>query len=120
MESIDSNLCAGVLEMIEQTDWTLQRIRGAYAEILKAYNALFPIHSNGRRVKNEIVWDNFDPGGDNFYLEVFPKKFRKNFPRLKKAADQSGNAQTWHAGESLDDLRQGMKGRVNKALEFGI
>ncbi len=99
---------------------TLQEIRKAYGETLKAYNALFPIHSNGRRVKNEIAQDNFDPGGDSFYLEIFPEKFRKNFPRLKKAADQSGGSRVWHRGDHLDGLSQGMKDRIEKALKFGI
>ena len=45
---------------------------------------------------------------------------REISPRLKAAADQSGNAKTWHAGEPLNGLSQGMRERIEKALKFGF
>jgi hypothetical protein len=105
--------------MSEKNHWTLSKIREVYDEILRSYNVLFPLHPD-RRVKEGAELDGFDPGGDNFYLEIFPEKAKRILPKLKRAADQSGNAQTWRAGESLDSLSQGMRERVNVARKFGI
>ena len=117
-----SDLCAGALEMTEQTDWPLQRIREAYSEILRAYNILFPLHADGKRGKKEekVVLDAFDPEGNKFYKKAFFRKMREVSLKLKVAADQSGNAQTWHAGESLEGLNERMKERIDRALKFGI
>ena len=105
--------------MSEKNHWTLPKIREAYSEILGSYNVLFPIQLGGKK-KDETVLDAFDPEGDNFYLDVFPKKAREVLRKLKKDADRSGNAQVWHKGEPLDSLNQRMKGRIEKALKYGI
>jgi hypothetical protein len=106
--------------MTSRSEWSLKEIRAAYSEILKAYNALFPIYPNIKREKDETIQDNFDPGGDKFYSEILPKKFRENFRRLQKAADQSGNPMIWHRGDPLDGLSPGMRERIERALKFGI
>lgn len=106
--------------MTEQTDWTLQKIREAYRDILRAWNILFPLYPNGRREKEEEVLDAFDPGKDKFYLEFFSKKAKRILPKLKRAADQSGGAQIWRRGDPLDGLNQGLRGRVEMALKLGI
>lgn len=99
--------------------WTLEEIRKAYREILRAWNVLFPIYPDGRRGE-EIILDAFDTDGDDFYRKTFFKKMEEVSPRLRTAADQSGNAKVWHTGESVDGLSQGMKERVERALRFGI
>lgn len=105
--------------MSEKDHWTLQKIREAYSEILRSYNVFFPIQLGGKK-KNEVALDAFDCEGDNFYLDVFPKKARKALRKLKKDADRSGNVQVWNKGETLNSLNQDMKERIEKALKFGI
>ncbi len=41
-------------------------------------------------------------------------------PRLKAAADASGNPHIWRTGMPLGNLPEGMKKRVEMALRFGI
>jgi len=41
-------------------------------------------------------------------------------PRLKKAADESGNPVVWHRGDPVEVLPEGMKKRIEMAQEFGV
>lgn len=97
---------------------TLQEIRQAYGEILKAYNGIFPIHPE-TRIKFEDDTDILDRREEDFRA-AFLWKAKKILPNLKEAADQSGNVKIWHRGDSLEGLNQGMKKRVEKALKLGI
>jgi len=96
----------------------LKEIRVAYGEILRAYNALFPLFPM-MRTEGEDITENFEKGDESLNLMV-RVKVRENIPKLKEAADQSGNAVSWHRGESLDGLNQNLKDRVEKALKLGI
>jgi hypothetical protein len=96
---------------------TLQEIREAYAEILRAYNAIFPVHPE-TRIKFEDETEGLDRGDQNF-LDTFRMKAKKIVPKLREAADQSGNVKVWHRGNPLEGLNQGMKERVEKALNLG-
>jgi hypothetical protein len=97
---------------------TLQEIREAYGEILRAYNELFPLHPQTRR-KSKDETEIFDRGDQDFLKEV-RMKLKKVFPKLRETADRSGNAQVWHRGEPLDKVTQGMRNRIGKALRLGI
>ena len=106
--------------MIGKAQWTLKEIREAYGEILRAYNILFPLHPQTRIEREDIIGDpKFSSYGDDFHV-TFCAKYRKILPELKEAADRSGNAVTWHHGESLDGLDQRMRDRIERALKFGI
>jgi hypothetical protein len=105
--------------MTEKAQWTLKEIRDAYGEILRTYNILFPLHPQ-TKIEREDVINTFDLNrGDNI-ADEFNAKAKKILPKLKEAADQSGNAVTWHRGEPLDGLNQSMKERIEKTLKFGI
>jgi len=56
---------------------------------------------------------------ENLFL-TFGEKYRKTFPELKIAANQSGNSVVWRVGEPLDDLNQSLRDRIERALKFGI
>jgi hypothetical protein len=104
--------------MNDRSEWTLKEIREAYREILRAYNDLFPVHPQ-TTTKYEDGTQGFDQGDYNF-LDTFRMKAKEVVPKLKQAADQSGNAQIWHRGEPLDSLNQGMRDRIGKALKLEI
>jgi hypothetical protein len=97
---------------------TLQEIRDAYREVLQAYNDLFPLHPQ-ITMKCEDETENFSQGDDSF-LNAFRTKAKKVAPKIKEAADQSGNPVIWHRGESFEGLSLGMRERVEGALKFGI
>jgi hypothetical protein len=105
--------------MSGETEWTLQKIRQAYGEILEHYNILFAPQPSREKEGKEIP-DAFETDGDDFYRKTFPGKFKEVFPKIKAAADHSGNAKTWRAGEPLDGLNEGLKERIRRGLEFGI
>ena len=110
----------GRIEMTKKDQWTLQEIREAYIEILKSYNALFPLEPLMRREVEQIEMpETFHRGDDNFQKGLMTE-MKKVIPKLREAADQSGGAVTWRYGESLDGLNQGLKNRVERALKFGI
>lgn len=104
--------------MTEKT-WTLREIQDAYAEILKAFNVVYPVGSVPKR-KDETLPEAFDPEGERFFQDTFIEMAKKAIPKLKAAADRSGNARIWHRGESLDGIDQRMRERIEKALEFGF
>ncbi len=97
---------------------TLQEIRQAYGEILRAFNTLYPLHPATRKEPQDIT-DNFDKG-DESLIEAIRTKARKIFPKLKGTADQSGNVKVWHRGDPLEGLNRGMRERIEKALKLGI
>lgn len=107
--------------MSGETEWTLHEIRQAYGEILKHYNILIAPQPNRKR-EEETVPDSLalDIEEDQFDRKAFFAKMKEVYPKLKEAADRSGNAQTWHAGQSLDGLSQGMRERIEKGLKFGF
>lgn len=105
--------------MTQKVQWTLEEIRDAYGEILRAYNALFPLHPE-KRTEGDDVRNGFDFKEEAFCSDAFRKKVTRVLSRLKEAADQSGNAVTWHRGQSLEGLNQSLKDRVEKALKLGI
>ena len=97
---------------------TLQEIREAYGEILRAYNDLFPLHPQERK-EHEETMENVGYV-DIEFLQKFRTKGKEIISKLKEAADQSGNPVMWRRGEPLEDLNSGMKARILKAVEFGI
>jgi hypothetical protein len=98
---------------------SLEEIREAYGEILRAYNELFPLHPE-KRIESDDVRNGLDSEEEAFCSDAFRKKATEVLSRLKKVADRSGNAQIWHVGESLDNLNQGMRERIEKAIRSGI
>jgi hypothetical protein len=105
--------------MIDKPQWTLKEIRDAYGEILRGYNAIFPLHPQAKIQREDII-NTFDLNRGDDIADEFKTKAKKILPKLKEAADQSGNALIWHRGESLDGLNQSMKERIEKTLKFGI
>ena len=106
--------------MIEKFQWTLKEIRGAYGEILRAYNAIFPLHPETRIKGEDVITDFLDfDFGDNSIIER-NKMLTKISSKLKEAADRSGNAATWHRDEPLDGLNQSLRERIERALKLGI
>jgi len=118
MVATDSNRHTTAFGMSDRSEWTLKEIREAYGEILWAYNDLFPLHRQ-KRTEHEEPMESVDYG-DIEFLENFRAKGKEIIPKLKEAADQSGNPVIWRRGESLEDLNPGMRGRILKGLEFGI
>jgi hypothetical protein len=105
--------------MTEENQWMLEEIREAYAQILAAFNELFPVHPQ-RRIEEDVSGGfSFDRGNDSF-IDAFRRKTKEVLPKLKEAADQSGNAVSWYRGQSLEGLNQSLKDRVEKALKVGI
>ncbi len=99
----------------------LKEIRDAYGEALSAYNELFPLYHSGRVDRGEILPEGLNIDlGEKDNINAFRKKATEMAFKLKEAADKSGNAVTWHRGESLEGLNQSLKKRVLKGLEFGI
>jgi hypothetical protein len=96
----------------------LKEIRAAYAEILSAWNVVSPPIAQSVREDKEMMADSVDMDEESTMSTM--GKLRKVHPELKREADQSGNAQVWHRGESLDGLSPGMKERIERALRFGI
>jgi len=41
-------------------------------------------------------------------------------PRLKQAADESGNPKVWRRGDPVEMLPEGMKKRIEMAQQFGV
>ncbi len=119
MESRDPDLCKATYEVNTTTAWTLQKIREAYFENLELFNdrSLFLIRETNRK---ETELDTPDPDGLSPFESNLLEKLKEVGPKLRAAADQSGNAQTWQIGQSLDGLSQGIKERVEKALLLGI
>jgi hypothetical protein len=105
--------------MTEKIQWTLKEIREAYLEILRAYNAIFPVHPE-TRMKFEDDTDILDPRKEDFRIAFRFRKTKEILPKLKEAADQSGNIKIWHRGDPLEGLNRGMKERVEKALKLGV
>ena len=107
--------------MNKKNRWTLKEIREAYGQILGAYNEIFPVRAETRKcvegmesMGDEILKDDGD------IKKAFQAQARKTLPKLKEAADSSGNPITWRRGESLDGLSQSLRDRVEKALKLGI
>jgi hypothetical protein len=48
------------------------------------------------------------------------EKMRSIEPRLKQAADESGNPVVWYRGDPIKGLPEGMRQRVETAMRFGI
>jgi hypothetical protein len=103
--------------MSDRSEWTLQRTREAYGEILWAYNNLFPLHRQ-KRTEHEEPMESIDYG-DIEFLENFRRKGKEISGKLKRAADQSGNAVVWRRGDSLEGLSLGMKERIERGLKRG-
>jgi hypothetical protein len=116
-ETNDGNFHSKVKGMSDGSEWTLEKIRKAYGEVLWAWNELFPLHPQKRSDQEEPM-ESVDYG-DIEFLETFRRKGKEIGGKLKKAADQSGNPVVWHRGDPLDSLTPGMKGRIKRALEFG-
>ncbi len=117
MVAADENSHTNGQGMSEKT-WTLDEIRKAYGEIWRAYNELY---RSAKTDREEIFPDVFNiehEGRDS--LIMLRKKAIEAIPKLKEAADRSGNAVVWHAGEPLDILSKGLKERIERALEFGF
>ncbi|MBM4305715.1 MAG: hypothetical protein FJ115_02050 [Deltaproteobacteria bacterium] len=99
--------------------WTLEEIREAYREVLTLYNELFPL-----RVREKIDREEIFPEAISHDFEVATDKFRKNLAEkarnLKEAADRSGNAVTWHRGDLLEGLNEGLRKRIEAAIKLGI
>jgi hypothetical protein len=105
-----------------KTRWTLKEIREAYRQSLEAYNELFPPHPETKKTPGSITEDmgeNF-PKDEEHFNKTLMKRLKKIFPKVKEAADHSGNAFVWHRGDPLDGLNQVMRERIEKALNFGI
>lgn len=97
----------------------LKEVREAYRDILRFYNALFPLHPE-RRTGGVDVEEGCDLEEENFCADAFRKKATKVLSRLKDVADQSGNAVIWRRGESFESLNYSLRNRIEKALKFGI
>jgi hypothetical protein len=97
---------------------TLREIREAYGEILAAYNEFFPVHPKTRG-QTEAIEQLFDQGEDDPSVTT-RKKMSAIFPKIKEAADKSGNPIVWHRGDPLDNLNPAMRKRIEKALKFGV
>lgn len=104
--------------MSEKLQWSLREIRNAYGEILRAYNALFPLSPDVERGE-EVMADSPDTDEESSYLSTM-KSLKKAHNSLKEAAKESGNAQCWRVGEPLDGVNERMRARISKALELGI
>ena len=104
--------------MNDGSEWTLKEVREAYGEILRAYNNLFPLHPQ-KRSDHEEPMEGVDYG-DIGFLEEFRRKGKEIGAKLKRAADQSGNAVVWLRGDSLEGLSPGMKERIERGLKRGI
>jgi hypothetical protein len=111
--------------MSEKVQHNLKEIRGAYAEILSAYNATFPLDPPTKKdadMMDRFAEDTTDKSdkGNHDLPRILRAKAKKALPMLKEGADQSGNAVSWHRGQPLDDLNQGLKDRIERALKLGI
>jgi hypothetical protein len=104
--------------MSDGSEWTLEKIRKAYGEVLRAYNDLFSLHRQ-KRTEHEEPMESVDYGEIEF-LENFRRKGKEIGAKLKRAADQSGRPVIWYRGDPLDGLTTGMKERVRKALIYGV
>jgi hypothetical protein len=96
----------------------MKEIREAYGEALRAYNELFSLQS--RRIDREDLLPEGFSSDREEPIGTFRKKATEITPKLKEAADKSGNAVTWYRGDPLDGLDQSLQNRVLKALKFGI
>jgi hypothetical protein len=96
----------------------LKEIRNAYREILAAFNEAFPPGLRLRTAGDDIT-ENFDKG-DESLIETVRAKAKERGPKLREAADESGNARVWRSGEPLEGLPQNMKERIERALKLGI
>ena len=104
--------------MKNKTSLTLGEVRDAYGEILGAYNELFPVHP-ASRTEGEDITGKFGKGEESL-IDAASAKMREMGPKLKEAADQSGNAVIWRRGDSLEGLNQSLKCRIEAAIKFGI
>jgi hypothetical protein len=104
-------------EATKDNRWTLKEIRESYMEILRAYNELFPLDPVMRKDPEETM-DRIDINKENSHKIMM--KMREFAPRLRKAADESGNAVSWHCGQSMEDLNRGLRERIEKAIRLGI
>lgn len=105
--------------MSEKPQWSLREIRAAYTEILRAYNALLPLNPDIKKMEEETLSDSIEIDEEGSYLKTM-KRLKKAHNSLKEGANESGNPQVWHRGESLNGLNQGMKERIERGLKFGI
>jgi hypothetical protein len=108
----------GAFRMSNEFEWTLQRIREAYGDILRAWNDLFPLYPQKGSDQQEPM-ESID-FGDIEFLEKCRRKGKEIGIKLKKAADQSGNAVVWRRGDPVDGLPNGIRERVERALKLGI
>ena len=100
-------------------NWTLKEIREVYRENLKLYNETFPPFPERRKEDNEGEPEELFHRGEN-YIEALDEKLKKVLPKLKAAANESGNAVVWVRGQSLDGLNEGIHQRIRMALDFGV
>lgn len=111
----------------------LQKIREAYWENLRLYNELFPIHSVSQRrnwrinsreelsdIKEISDIKNIKISEDIKEFLSLSKILEEKEKGFEKRADQSGNPQIWRRGDPLDNLSQGLRERIERALNFGI
>jgi hypothetical protein len=104
--------------MTEKIQWTLKEIREAYREILRGYDALFPIHPETKK-KVEDMTPPLDYGEDGFFLTLRAKT-KAVLPKMKEGAAKSGNPVIWRRGDPLEGLGREMRKRIEKAMKFGI
>jgi hypothetical protein len=96
---------------------SIEEIREAYGEIIRAYNEIFPLHPRTRKLsldeENDLCWGD---SAELFRLSVN----RKAMDKLRQSANESGNPVIWNRGDPLDGLPEGVRKRIEKAIKFGI
>jgi hypothetical protein len=95
---------------------SIEEIREAYGEIIRAYNEIYPLHPQTRRLSLDEETSDFGRGDENFRVSIN----RKVRDKLRQAANESGNPVIWYRGDPLDGLSPGMRERIEVALKFGI
>jgi hypothetical protein len=108
---------------IEAVDkMNLKEIRESYRMNLEAFNRLSPIHPQEKIEREEIFLGvGIDEGeGDERIADPDRKKMTKVVSKAKEAADRSGSVQVWHRGEPLDNLGEGMRERIERAIKLGF
>lgn len=96
--------------------WNLGEIREAYREALSIYNEL-------SRPRDRVQVDAIegDPAkSDEDFCSIIIKKAKESAPKLKEAADQSGDPVVWRRGDPLSGLNKSLRKRIEAGLKFCI
>lgn len=99
----------------------LKEIRQGYGEALMLYNEIVPLHPQERKEPETEFPGTIDLAESRRTAKACVKVCEATEGTAEiSSPNQPANAQIWCRGEPLDNLNEGLKERIERALKFGF